>query len=199
MIASLRGRLLSFSAEHAVIDVGGVGYLVFASSRTLTALGPAGGDVTLYTEMLVAQDMIRLVGFGSAAERDWFRLLTGVQGVGSKVALAILSALPADELARAVGAGDHRMVAQAQGVGPKLAQRIVNELSDKAGGIPSAGGAGGMAPAGRHADDAVSAMLNLGFRPVDAREAVGAAQQELGEKATLDALVRAALKRLTKG
>jgi Holliday junction DNA helicase RuvA len=199
MIAKLRGRLDATAEGHAIIDVGGVGYLVFASSRTLTALGPAGGDVTLYTEMLVAQDMIRLVGFGSAAERDWFRLLTGVQGVGSKVALAILSALPADELARAVGAGDHRMVAQAQGVGPKLAQRIVNELSDKASGIASSGGAAGMAPAGRHAEDAVSAMLNLGFRPADAREAVVAAQQELGEEASLDALVRAALKRLTKG
>jgi len=109
MIAKLRGRLDSLGEGHAVIDVGGVGYLVFASSRTLAALGPIGGDVTLHTEMLVAQDLIRLVGFGSAAERDWFRLLTGVQGVGSKVALAILSALPADDLARAVrGAGAGR-------------------------------------------------------------------------------------------
>jgi Holliday junction DNA helicase RuvA len=199
MIAKLRGRLDASAEGHAVIDVGGVGYLVFASSRTLGALGPTGGDVTVYTEMLVAQDMIRLVGFGSAAERDWFRLLTGVQGVGSKVALAILSALPADELARAVAAGDHRTVAQAQGVGPKLAQRIVNELSDKVGGLPTAPGTALAAPAGRHGDDAISAMLNLGFRPAEAREAVAAAQQELGEESSLDRLVRSALKRLTRG
>jgi Holliday junction DNA helicase RuvA len=199
VIAKLRGRLDAVAEAHAVIDVGGVGYLVFASSRTLAALGSAGGDVTLHTEMLVAQDMIRLVGFGSAAERDWFRLLTGVQGVGSKVALAILSALPADDLAKAVGAGDHRMVAQAQGVGPKLAQRIVNELQDKAGGFsPSGGGGIGAAPLGRDADDAVSALLNLGFRPPEARDAVGTAQQELGSGASLDQLVRSALKRLTK-
>ncbi len=200
MIAKLRGRLDALGEGHAVIDVGGVGYLVFASSRTLAALGPAGGDVTLHTEMLVAQDLIRLVGFGSAAERDWFRLLTGVQGVGSKVALAILSALPADELGRAIAAGDHRIVAQAQGVGPKLAQRIVNELRDKAGGVaPAAGGPAPAVIAGGHGQDAVSALLNLGFRPIEAREAVAAAQQELGDAASLDQLVRAALKRLTKG
>jgi len=198
MIAKLRGRLDAAAEAHAVIDVGGVGYLVFASSRTLASLGPVGGEVTLYTEMLVAQDMIRLVGFGSAAERDWFRLLTGVQGVGSKVALAILSALPADQLGSAVAAGDHRMVAQAQGVGPKLAQRIVNELRDKAGGVASAGGAAPAALGGGHGQDAVSALLNLGFRPSEAREAVAAAQQELGGDASLDQLVRVALRRLTK-
>jgi len=196
MIAKLRGRLDSLGEGHAVIDVGGVGYLVFASSRTLAALGPIGGDVTLHTEMLVAQDLIRLVGFGSAAERDWFRLLTGVQGVGSKVALAILSALPADDLARAVAAGEHRIVAQAQGVGPKLAQRIVNELQDKAGGAGVTGGPGSVsAPAGSHAQDAVSAMLNLGFRAAEASEAVAKAEAELGGEASLDALVRAALKK----
>ena len=199
MIAKLRGRLDGLGEAHAVIDVGGVGYLVYASSRTLAALGPAGGEVTLHTEMLVAQDLIRLVGFGSAAERDWFRLLTGVQGVGSKVALAILSALPADELGRAIAAGDHRIVAQAQGVGPKLAQRIVNELRDKAGGVAPTGGAAPAVIAGGHGQDAVSALLNLGFRPPEAREAVAAAQQELGGEASLDQLVRAALKRLTKG
>jgi Holliday junction DNA helicase RuvA len=120
--------------------------------------------------------------------------------VGSKVALAILSALPADDLARAVAAGDHRVVAQAQGVGPKLAQRIVNELRDKAIGA-SAGAAAGAsaAPSGRHAEDAVSALLNLGFRAPEGREAVAGASRELGEDASLDQLVRGALKRLTKG
>jgi Holliday junction DNA helicase RuvA len=197
MIARLRGRLDSFAADHAVVDVGGVGYLVFASSRTLSGLGAIGEDVVLHTEMLVSQDMIRLVGFASAAERDWFRLLTGVQGVGSRVALAILSALSADELHRAVGGGDHGMVARAQGVGPKLAQRIVNELKDKAGGVVLASGAAAT-PVGSHAQDAVSALLNLGFRPAEAADAVAKAQVELGEEAGLDALVRGALKKAAR-
>jgi len=199
VIAKLRGRLDATGADHAVIDVGGVGYLVFASGRTLGSLRAVGETVELHTEMLVAQDSIRLVGFAGAAERDWFRLLTGVQGVGSRVALAILSALPADELDRAIAAGDHRMVARAQGVGPKLAQRIVNELKDKAGTLSVPAGVGAAAPVGRHSEDAASALLNLGFRPLEAREAVAAAQQELGADPSLDQLVRAALKRLTRG
>lgn len=197
MIARLRGRLDSFSADHAVIDVGGVGYLVFASSRTLSSLGAIGEEVVLHTEMLVAQDMIRLVGFGSAAERDWFRLLTSVQGVGSRVALAILSALSGEELQRAVASGDHGMVARAQGVGPKLAQRIVHELKDKAGGIVIGTGAPA-APASGHVQDAVSALLNLGFRPAEAAEAVAKAEGELGAEAGFDALVRAALKKTAR-
>ena len=131
MIAKLRGLLDSTGIDHAVIDVGGVGYLVGASSRTLAALGPVGEAVTIHTEMLVAEDSIRLVGFARADERDWYRLLTHVQGVGSRVALAILSALEPAELHRAVATGDKAMVARANGVGPKLAQRIVNELKDK--------------------------------------------------------------------
>jgi len=200
MIARLRGRLDSFAADHAVIDVGGVGYLVFASSRTLGSLGAIGEEVVLHTELLVAQDMLRLVGFGSAAERDWFRLLTGVQGVGSKVALAILSALSAGELSQAVGAGDHHMIARAQGVGPKLAQRIVNELKDKAVGVAPgpAGGAAANPIASSHAQDAVSALLTLGFRPAVASEAVAAAAAELGAEISLDQLVRSALRRLTR-
>ena len=198
MIAKLRGRLDSFSADHAVIDVGGVGYLVFASSRTLSNLGAIGGDVVLHTEMLVTQDLIRLVGFGSAGERDWFRLLTGVQGVGSRVALAILSALSADELHSAVAAGDHRMIARAQGVGPKLAQRIVNELKDKAGGAALGVPGAVPAPAGSHGQDAVSALLNLGFRLGEASEVVAKAEAELGPEASLDALVRLELKKAAK-
>lgn len=200
MIAKLRGKLDSFTADTAVIDVNGVGYLVFASSRTLSALGAIGDDVVLHTEMQVAQDLIRLIGFGSAGERDWFRLLTSVQGVGSKVALAILSALSADEVQNAVMAGDHRMIAKANGVGPKLAQRIVNELKDKAGGAGATlapGGAGTTASVG-HTADAVAALTGLGFRPAEAMEAVAKAQSELGDGVTLDALVRLALKKAAK-
>ena len=116
MIAKLRGLLDGFSADHAVIDVAGVGYLVSASTRTLAQLGAIGEEVVLHTEMLVSEDSIRLVGFATAEERDWFRLLTSVQGVGNKVALAILSALPGDELHRAIAGGDKAMVARAQGV-----------------------------------------------------------------------------------
>src|SRR5918998_1368335 len=119
MIAKLRGLLDGLGADFAVIDVGGVGYLVSASTRTLSNLGAIGEE-----------DSIRLVGFATAAERDWFRLLISVQGVGARVALAILSALPADDLHNAVASGDSRMISRAQGVGPKLAQRIGNEFKD---------------------------------------------------------------------
>ncbi|HTU10419.1 MAG TPA: Holliday junction branch migration protein RuvA [Allosphingosinicella sp.] len=197
MIARLRGTLAESTADNAVIDVNGVGYLVAASSRTLSALGALGEEVTLHTEMLVAEDFIRLVGFTTANERDWFRLLTSVQGVGARVALAILSALSADEVHRAVASGDHAMVARAQGVGPKLAQRIVNELKDKAGGI--ALGAGGVAaPKGSLSQDAISALVNLGFRPADAAAAVAKAEAEVGPEAGFDLLVRTALKKAAK-
>jgi Holliday junction DNA helicase RuvA len=198
MIAKLKGFLDSFTADHAVIDVGGVGYLVHASTRTLSGLGPVGGEVVLHTVMQVSQDDIRLIGFASSGERDWFRLLTGVQGVGSKVALAILSALSADELHRAIASGDSAMIARSQGVGPKLAQRIVNELKDKAGvALGPAGAAAAPLPGGAGAD-AVSALLNLGFRPSEASAAVAKAESELGEGATLDALVRNALKKAAR-
>ncbi|HEX8401061.1 MAG TPA: Holliday junction branch migration protein RuvA [Allosphingosinicella sp.] len=198
MIASLRGRLLSFSADNAVIDVGGVGYLVGASTRTLSGLGAIGDEVVLHTEMLVAEEFIRLVGFASAEERDWFRLLTSVQGVGARVALGILSALTGNDLHRAIMSGDKAMVARAQGVGPKLAQRIVNELKDKAGGIVLGAATMPSAPVGSHAADAVSALQNLGFRPAEAGAAVGKAKEELGEHASLDALVRLALKKAAR-
>jgi Holliday junction DNA helicase RuvA len=200
MIAKLRGLLDSFSADHAVIDVGGIGYLVFASTRTLSSLGALGGEVVLHTQMQVSEDDIRLIGFATAEERDWFRLLTSVQGVGARVALAILSALTVDELHRAIASGDNAMVARSQGVGPKLAQRIVNELKDKAGSVML--GAGGIAPAAQPADslgaDAASALLNLGFRPAEAAAAVARAEEELGAGATLDALVRVALKKASR-
>ena len=198
MIAHLKGRLESTGLDHAVIDVGGVGYLVGCSSRTLAAIGPVGEAATLFTEMLVAEDFIRLVGFSNAGERDWFRLLTGVQGVGARVALAILSALEPAELARAVGAQDKAMVARANGVGPKLAERIVRELKDKVGAVPVGPAAIGQAlPVGASAD-AVSALLNLGFRPAEATNAVAAAEEELGDTASLDALVRLALRKAAR-
>lgn len=197
MIAKLRGLLDGFGADFAVIDVNGVGYLVSASSRTLSALGAIGEEVVLHTEMLVAEDSIRLVGFSTAAERDWFRLLISVQGVGARVALAILSALSVDEVHRAVASGDTQMIGRAQGVGPKLAQRIVHELKDKAGSV--ALGPGGPAiPAGSHALDALSALANLGFRPSEAAAAVARAEAEVGPDAGLDLLVRTALKKAAR-
>lgn len=199
MIARLSGALAEVAADHAVIDVAGVGYLVQASSRTLSAIGPVGGSVMIFTELQVREDSMTLFGFGSAAERDWFQLLTGVQGVGGRVALAILSALSADELQRAVASGDKVMVARANGVGPKLAERIVRELKDKVGGIALGPGApAAAAPAGGAAHDAVSALTNLGFRPAEASAAVAAASDELGAGATLDTLVRLALKKAAR-
>ena len=198
MIAHLKGRLESTGIDHAVIDVGGVGYLVGASSRTLAAIGPVGEACMLHTEMLVAEDFIRLVGFAHAAERDWFRLLTGVQGVGARVALAILSAIEPVDLTRAIAAQDKAMVARANGVGPKLAERIVRALKDKVGGIALPPGSAPLPVALGASADAVSAMLNLGFRPVEASAAVAAAEGELGDGATLDALVRLALRKAAK-
>lgn len=202
MIAHLKGLLSATDVDHAVIDVGGVGYLVGMSARSLAALGPVGEAVTVHTEMLVAEDFIRLVGFASETERDWFRLLTGVQGVGARVALAILSVLDPAELHRAIAAQDKAMVARANGVGPKLAERIVRELKDKAGLIATsplaigAAGGGAMVPGAQA--DALSALASLGFRPGEASAAVSAALDELGEGATLDALVRMALRKAAK-
>jgi len=199
MIAKLTGRLDSSGAGHAVIDVGGVGYLVEASARTLDALGAVGGEVTIHTEMLVGEDFLRLLGFARAEERDWFRLLTSVQGVGAKVALAILSALEVADLQRALASGDSAMIARANGVGPKLAQRIAHELKDKAGAL---GGLAGSSPARGSATgpvgDAIAALTGLGFKPGEASAAVAAANEDLGAGASLDTLVRAALKKAAK-
>ena len=196
MIAKLTGTLDDFGPDWAVIDVAGVGYLVHCSARTLDALGVRGDRVTAYTQLQVSENDMRLIGFATAGEREWFRLLTGVQGVGSKMALAVLSALPSDELQRAIGSGDAAMVARAQGVGPKLASRIVNELKDKVGGLPGVGGSAmASVPAGSTSADAVSALQNLGFKPNVAALAVSRAAEELGDDAGLDALVWVALKR----
>ena len=198
MIARLTGKLAETSADSAIIDVQGVGYLVQASGRTLDALGPIGGDVTLMTELQVREDGWTLFAFGSVGEREAFRQLTSVQGVGGRVALAILSVLDPAELATAVAHGDKAMVARANGVGPKLAQRIVNELAGKLGSPALAAVAGSSAPRGGAAADALSALANLGFKPAEASAAVAAANEELGSDASLDALVRLALRKAAK-
>lgn len=201
MIAKLTGTLDDTGPDWAVIDVNGVGYLVHCSAKTLTHLGIRGDKVVVHTEMQVSETDQRLIGFTSAGERAWFRLLTAVQGVGSKVALAILSALSVEELQRACANGDSAMVARANGVGPKLAGRIVNELKDKAGGLagyasaPGSGGEEAPLPAGSTSADAISALQNLGFKPAVAGIAVTAALKELGDDAGLNDLVRVALKR----
>ncbi len=198
MIARLTGILAEIGADGAVIDVGGVGYQVLASARTLDALGPVGGEVLLLTEMQVREDSMTLFGFGSPGEREAFRSLTSVQGVGGRVALAILSTLSPDELSRAVSTGDKAMIARANGVGPKLAQRIAMELQGKLGAPGLAGAAGAPAPRSGAAADAVSALANLGFKPAEASAAVAAAQEQLGPDAGLDALVRLALRKASK-
>jgi Holliday junction DNA helicase RuvA len=197
MIARLTGTLAESAADSAVIDVAGVGYFVLASSRTLDSIGPVGGEVMLLTEMQVREDSMTLFAFGTAGERESFRALTSVQGVGGRVALAILSVLDPAELSAAVSRGDKAMVARANGVGPKLAQRIVNELAGKLGS-PGIALAAGSIPRAGPAHDALSALANLGFKPAEASAAVAAALGEIGEGSTLDALVRLALRKAAK-
>jgi Holliday junction DNA helicase RuvA len=196
MIARLTGTLAETTSDSAVIDVAGVGYLVQLSGKTLGAIGPIGGEITILTELQVREDAWTLFGFGSPAERDAFRALTSIQGVGGRLALAILSVLSPDELARAVAQDDKAMIGRANGVGPKLAARIANELQGKLGVV----GLGGATPAprGGAASDALSALANLGFKPAEASAAVSAAHEELGAEASLDALVRLALRKAAK-
>ncbi|MCM8558427.1 Holliday junction branch migration protein RuvA [Sphingomicrobium sediminis] len=199
MIARLTGKLAEIGSDTIVLDVSGVGYLIHVSARTLDAIGTVGSHVMLMTEMQVREDSMTLYGFMSAAEKAGFTALTGVQGVGGRVALAIMSVLGPEELGAAIASGDKAMIARANGVGPKLAQRICNELAGKFGdfeGIPAAGP--NVAPAGSVAKDALSALANLGFKPAEASKAVAAAQEELGSGASLDALVRVALKKAAK-
>jgi Holliday junction DNA helicase RuvA len=197
MIARLTGIFTERSADGAVIDVGGVGYLVHASGRTLDALGATGEKVMLLTELQVREDAWTLFGFGSAGERDAFRALTSIQGVGGRLALAILSVLSPDELARAAANADKALISRANGVGPKLAARIANELQGKLG-VTGLGTGSAPAPRAGAASDALSALANLGFKPAEASAAVNAAQDELGRDASLDALVRLALKKAAK-
>ncbi len=206
MIAKLAGIIDSVGPDAAVVDVGGVGYLTFCSTRTLGALPPPGAAVRLFIETHVREDHIHLYGFSDAAERDWFRLLTTVQGVGARLALAILSAVAPEALTLAIVAQDKAMLARADGVGPRLAARIVNELRDKVGGLALAptpasvaGGDVVAVAAEGAAADAVSALVNLGYRRAEAFGAVAAAARRLGDKAALDALIRAGLQELGQG
>jgi Holliday junction DNA helicase RuvA len=198
MIARLRGVVDGVAEASCVIDVNGVGYLVFASARTLGAL-PAEGIATLLIETQVREDAIALYGFATGAERDWFRLLTTVQGVGAKVALALLSALSPDQLIAAIATGDRAMLTRSPGVGAKLAMRLVSELREKVGAMP----AGGVVvptfaePAGAAAD-AVSALLNLGYRRPEAEAALAGVAAQYGPDAALDVLIRGGLKALAK-
>jgi holliday junction DNA helicase RuvA len=203
MIAKLTGILDHIGPEGAIVDVGGVGYLVFCSTRTLGQLPPPGGAARLLIETHVREDHIHLYGFFDAAERDWFRLLTTVQGVGARLALAVLSAVAANDLTLAIVAQDKAMLARADGVGPRLAARIVNELRDKVGGIALAATNAAM-PAPLAASepgatgDAVSALVNLGYRRAEAFGAVAAASRRLGGEAKVDALIRAGLQELAQ-
>jgi Holliday junction DNA helicase RuvA len=201
VIAKLKGVVDSVAIDSAVIDVNGVGYLVACSTRTLRDL-VVGGPATLLVETIVREDAIALYGFLETPERDWFRILTTVQGVGARVALSILSTLSPDEIARAIAAQDRATLSRPAGVGPKLAARLATELKDKAAAF-------GVAPAVPTADlpsgkpgsineDAVSALVNLGYKRIEAFGAVARVTQRLGEGAKLDAVIRAGLQELAR-
>ena len=200
MIAKLTGLVDSAAMDSAVIDVGGVGYHVFCSAKTLGRLPARGNVASLLIETHVREDHIHLYGFADEAERDWFRLLTTVQGVGAKLALAILGVHSANDLAQVIAAQDKASMTRASGVGPKLATRILTELKDKVGGI-ALGGLAALAPEAEPIGpmaDAVSALVNLGYRRVEAFGAVARVTQRLGDGAQLDAVIRAGLQELAR-
>jgi Holliday junction DNA helicase RuvA len=204
LIAKLKGTVDTIDSDSAVIDVNGVGYLVAASARTLRDL-VAGGPASLLVETIVREDAIALYGFLETAERDWFRILTTVQGVGARVALSILSTLSPQDIARAIAAQDRASLSRAPGVGPKLAARLATELKDKAaafGIAPMASKTVEMTPSatasGSVNEDAVSALVNLGYRRVEAFGAVARVTQRLGAEAKLDAVIRAGLQELAR-
>ena len=203
MIARLTGILEPLGEDRAIVDVGGVGYMVFCSGRTLGQLPADGSTVQLHIETHVREDHIHLYGFAELSELEWFRLLTTVQGVGAKVALAILTVLGPDDLLQAVAAADKVAVSRANGVGPKLAARIVSELKDKVGGIALGAAAairvaGTPAAAGGVDVDAVSALVNLGYGRSEAFGAVARAGGRLGDGAPLGDLIRAGLEELSQ-
>jgi Holliday junction DNA helicase RuvA len=199
MIASLAGIVSHSGADGVVVEVGGVGYLVFCSSRTQGMLPPSGAAAKLLIETHVREDHIHLYGFVDAAERDWFRRLLTVQGVGARLALAILSVVAPDALTLAILAQDRAALARADGVGPRLAARIVNELRDKVGGIvaPAAAGPPPGSVDGAIAD-AVSALENLKIGRAEAFTAISAAARRLGDGAAVEALIAAGLKELAR-
>lgn len=206
MIAKLSGMLDSIGSDCAVIDVGGVGYLTFCSARTLGRLPPSGGAVRLLVETHVREDHIHLYGFIDTAERDWFRLLTTVQGVGARLALSVLSVIAPEALTLAIAAQDRAALARADGVGQRLAARIVNELRDKVGAVGLVSSSAAItvtaplegAVAGTVAD-AVSALENLNIGRAEAYGAVTAAARRLGDGAAVEALITAGLQELGQG
>lgn len=204
MIGKLKGLIEAFGEDWVLIDVGGVGYEVHCAPRTLAGLPQVGEAATLSIETHVREDQIRLYGFATDAERAWFRLLQGVQGVGAKVALAVLGTLSPQDLANAVALQDKAQVARAPGVGPKVAQRVVSELKDKIpnmvlSGQPGAAIAlagGEPLPAAPAAADAVSALTNLGYAHAQASAAIVAASRKAGEESETAELIRLGLKEL---
>ncbi|MDF1720254.1 MAG: Holliday junction branch migration protein RuvA [Minwuia sp.] len=198
MIARLKGRVDRLADEHVIIDVNGVGYLVFCSGRTLQQLGNIGDPAVLEIETHVREDHFHLYGFAELAERDMFLLLQTVQGVGAKVALAILSALSVAEIQAAIATGDVALLTRPAGVGKRLAQRLASELKEKMGGIAPTAGAPVIAMTGpvEAAADAVSALVNLGYRKAEAEVAVRRAKASVGEGADATTLITAGLKAL---
>lgn len=202
MIAKLAGLVDHLEPDAAVVDVNGVGYRAFCSTRTVSRLPPVGSPVRLLVETHVREDHIHLYGFIDAAERDWFRLLTTVQGVGARLALSILSAVAPESLGLAILAQDKLALTQAEGVGPRLGARIINELRDKVGGL-----AGPEPPTSvpkepitypRATADAISALENLGVGRTEALGAVAAAARKLGGEAAADALIKVGLEELAR-
>lgn len=206
MIGKLKGVIDEYGDDHVILDVHGVGYVCFCSTRTLQNLPSPGEAAVLSIETVVREDMIRLYGFADLDEREWFRLLTTVQGVGAKVALALLSALRPSELASAIALKDVATLARANGVGKRLAERIAQELKDKTPGFTAVDPAlvalsGGLAEktAPKPLADAVSALINLGYPQIQASAAVAAAARTAGEDATTERLIRLGLKELALG
>jgi len=209
MIGKLSGIIDSFETDHFILDVSGVGYLIYASSRTLSAIGQVGDNASVLIITNVREDAITLYGFADAIEQQWFKLLTSVQGVGAKAGLSILAACPADQLSFVIASGDKASLTKADGIGPKIATRILTELKDKAGKIDITSGASqGMvnssttesSPAADIVDqDAVSALTNLGYAASDAYRAVLAAKGKANdnEGSNLQVLIRLALQELS--
>ena len=205
MIGKLKGVVDAYGEDHVILDVNGVGYIVFCSTRTLGQLPRPGESASLAIETVVREDQIRLYGFATPAEREWFRMLTTVQGVGNKVALGLLSAMRPNELAGAIALQDKGMLARAPGVGPKLAARIVAELKDKAPAFADVdpalirlSGAVEDKKAPQPVSDAVSALINLGYGQIQASAAVSAALKQAGDAAAAETLIRLGLRELAK-
>lgn len=198
MIGKLSGRIDTIESGHVLLDVGGVGYIVQCSARTLAALGGPGEATSLLIEMHVREDGMFLYGFPDSVERYWFRLLTSVQGVGARTALALLGICPPGQLASAIVAGDKAAIQRAEGVGPKLAIRILTELKDKAGKMApeTVSGVSPVSTAPGVEDDAVSVLVNLGYARAQAAGAVAAARSAANGDEKLDTLIRLALRRM---